>query len=745
MTIKDNVFNRIKRSGNLPALPEVLLRLLEAFDDAAASLAEIASIIQKDPALGARVLQLVNSSFYGLNRTFTGVEQAVVYLGRNSIKNLAVTTAVYQLFPQKRFESKRFNMGAFWWDALMCATLARRIAKKTGFSSPDEAYLSGLLHDIGRLVLLTAFPREYDTILAGGGDGQEVINAEIQAIGVSHCEAGFWLVHAWKLNSLMADAIQYHHGPADQMKEAFPLVKIVYVANLLKETAQACERDYAVGDQLLGLRSNTLQDILADAGEEVRQVAQDLNIRIVQPSAVDSTPESPAPSGGDRGPSVSRETSDGMGLEEVPAVKASAQTALAERVKSVALLAGILEDLIRAAESDAVISVFEESVRLLFGLTKVLFFLSDKDQMRLRGLTSAASPLHSLSQGMTLSVNGSTSLIVKAFRESTVMYLDAGDNLDVMADKQVLAAFRCTRVMLVPLLAGKQPEGVILLGLPEADASLSESDSRVLRMLAQQVGLCLYLEKMEQQKAEEVEAERMAAISMTARKFAHEINNPMGIIMNCLAVMGLKLARENEIQDELRIIGEEINRISSMVRHMDVLSQAAVARFELTDVNGTIDDIIRMVKTSLFPATGPEIVFRPEAGLPQIMTSRDALKQIMLNLLKNAAEAMDSGGSVGVRTAMLLKGSRGNTVPARDGIEVIVEDTGPGLPERVVTNLYKPLATTKGDGHSGLGLSIVYKTVKDIGGSISCTSIPDEGTKFSLYLPLEKKSAEGDE
>jgi nitrogen-specific signal transduction histidine kinase len=203
--------------------------------------------------------------------------------------------------------------------------------------------------------------------------------------------------------------------------------------------------------------------------------------------------------------------------------------------------------------------------------------------------------------------------------------------------------------------------------------------------------------------------------------------------------MSLKLSKENEIQEELRIIGEEIHRISSMVNQMDMFSQAAPTRFELTDVNGIVEDIIHIVKTPLFTASGTKITFRPEPMLPQIMTSRDALKQILLNLLKNASEAMDHGGTVEVRTAIFSKKSYGSDVPQGDGIEIVVEDTGPGLPEMIMKSLYQPFVTTKKNGHSGLGLSIVHKTVKDLGGSISCASIPSEGTSFSIYLPLEKK------
>jgi HD-like signal output (HDOD) protein len=167
MISKDNAYSLIQKSGNLPTLPAILLKLLAACDNDDSPLSEIAAIISKDPVLSFRVLQLVNSAYYGFHYSFKGIEQAVVYLGANTIKNIAVTRSVYQVFEQKRFiKVRRFNISVFWYQSLMCATPARRIAQKAGFGNIDEAYLSGLLHDIGRLVLISTFPKEHELILA---------------------------------------------------------------------------------------------------------------------------------------------------------------------------------------------------------------------------------------------------------------------------------------------------------------------------------------------------------------------------------------------------------------------------------------------------------------------------------------------------------------------------------------------------------------------------------------------------
>ena len=111
-----------------------------------------------------------------------------------------------------------------------------------------------------------------------------------------------------------------------------------------------------------------------------------------------------------------------------------------------------------------------------------------------------------------------------------------------------------------------------VLGLAGLSKDSSIERLRACAVIAQQVGLCFYLENLQARKAEEIEVERKAAISMTARKFAHEINDPVGIINNYLTTLRLKLAQEDNVQEELGVIGEEITRISNMINQLDMFS-----------------------------------------------------------------------------------------------------------------------------------------------------------------------------
>ncbi len=722
MSSKDTIYSHIEQSGNLPTLPAILLKLLAACDKDDTPMSDIAAIINKDPVLSCKVLQLVNSAYYGFRYSFKSMDQAVVYLGANTLKNIAITMSVHQVFEQKRFKNVGFfNIHVFWYQSLMCATLARRIAQKIGFTGIDEAYLSGLLHNIGRLLLITTFPKEHESILAQPEDGLNTLWAETQLLGVTHCEIGSWLIQKWRMSSVMADAVRYHHEPLEKIKEAFPLVKIVYLANLLGENSDNVENIPDIDALLNGLQRTDMQTIVKGAVEEVEQIADDLDIMVQKPSEEDNS----------RAVSVAEQSGRAAVADEDQKNEKALQEDLKARIKSVSLLSNFLLNLAQAGDIAGIIAACEQAMRILFNIEKVLFFLTDPRNILLKGQTSSVNSLQQTSRGLSLTLQQSSSLIVKTYHNMSMASLTAEKSMDNLADMQILTIMQSSTVLLVPLVADHKPAGVILLGLPQEVRALSASDSKLVQVVAQQAGLCLQLERMKEQRAAELEAERRAAVSLTARKVAHEINNPLGIISNYITSIQLKLADEQQIKNELTVIDEEIHRISLMIRQLDLFSQDSKYSFAFTDVNATIADIIQLIKAAHFARPEIRISFQPDVNLPHILTAKDALKQIIINLLKNSAEAMNDGGSITVTTRRATKDKLVNG----EGIEIIVADTGPGLPESVTAKLYSPFVTTKSNGHSGLGLSIVHKTVKDLGGTLTCTSSPANGTSFSIFLP----------
>jgi len=135
----------------------------------------------------------------------------LILLGLDAIKSIAISSSVLQVFSNITFSSE-FALKRFWHNSLTSAMLAKLIAQKTSFPFPDEAYLSGLLIDIGQLVLWSNFPKQYASLLGSTENEAEFSLLESKQLGITHYEAGSWLINSWNLSSFLSDAVLYHHS-----------------------------------------------------------------------------------------------------------------------------------------------------------------------------------------------------------------------------------------------------------------------------------------------------------------------------------------------------------------------------------------------------------------------------------------------------------------------------------------------------------------------------------------------------
>jgi putative nucleotidyltransferase with HDIG domain len=218
----------------LPPFPAVALQLLELFDDDEAPMREVVTLLRIDPALCAEVLRLSNSALYGLSRRIDNVSHAVVLLGADAIKRLALTVAV------GRFSSRFLRdpaLRAFWDHSVACAFLAEQLAKH--LNQPyDRAYTAGLLLDVGRLALLACHPDTYGSLLEAASEhGLDPLPCERRLFDTDHCAVGEWLARQWNLPDDLVAAIASHHThePADDST-----LSIVVAADRIADSLGFC-------------------------------------------------------------------------------------------------------------------------------------------------------------------------------------------------------------------------------------------------------------------------------------------------------------------------------------------------------------------------------------------------------------------------------------------------------------------------------------------------------------------------
>lgn len=261
-----------KRIKELPPLPVVVQKLLSVVSDEDSSASDLGDVLSADPALAAKVLKLVNSSFYGLSRKVPTISRAVVILGFSAIRNLAVGLSAHECL--KGLEPKTDWTG-FWEHAIHCAAGAYGVAVEEKLDDPEEAFLAGLLHDLGILILHVCFPEPFARLMAR--PIRPTPADEKETLGISHEAAGLRLLEHWRLPEALCRTARQHHNARLAAKPENALLRCVTVGDLLSGVAghSFCDPHSAETDQ----------SILREAGMELAvctRILEGMQVRIVE-------------------------------------------------------------------------------------------------------------------------------------------------------------------------------------------------------------------------------------------------------------------------------------------------------------------------------------------------------------------------------------------------------------------------------------------------------------------------------
>lgn len=233
----------ISRLDRLPSMPSLYVEIVERLHDPEVGVDEIGEIVARDIAMTAKILKLVNSAFFGLGRRISSPAEAVAYLGTETIKSLVLSIHAFSQFSTAK--PGGFSLEALWSHSQQCAGLAKEIARLQEAERKiiDEAFVSGLLHDTGKLILACNFPGDYGRVLQAGQPGpQALLAAEESTFGANHAEVGSFLLGLWGLPVPVVEAVALHHQPGKCSHLAFSPLTAVHVANglmTLKAPAEA--------------------------------------------------------------------------------------------------------------------------------------------------------------------------------------------------------------------------------------------------------------------------------------------------------------------------------------------------------------------------------------------------------------------------------------------------------------------------------------------------------------------------
>jgi len=248
-------------------------------------------------------------------------------------------------------------------------------------------------------------------------------------------------------------------------------------------------------------------------------------------------------------------------------------------------------------------------------------------------------------------------------------------------------------------------------------------------------------ERDKRQKAESeiklLQSEKQASIGKLAGGVAHEINNPLTGIFTFTHMLLRRKDIPEDVRSDLETIAQETERVRKIVKGLLDFSRQIELDREPTDVNRLIRQTILLVENQAL-IKGVNLNFEPGTGLPMITLDRNQMQSVLLNIIINALDATDPGGSITVTTGIGVSTSH----PGQNGIEILCTDTGCGIPPENLSKLFDPFFTTKEVGHgTGLGLSVSYGIVERHGGTIWVQSKVGKGSTFKVWLPIEEQGA----
>lgn len=712
--LSDKLFEKLD-THRLPVLNRILIEILDCCEQQDMTFEQLEEVINKDAGFSARILSVANSAAYAASQPCENIARALSMLGLKAVRTLAITASIQQVLGSIQVEHS-FDLNLFWKRSLMCGFLTRGLAGLIGHEQVEQAYLAGLLHQLGRLILAANFPGECSCLRAVSSE--DLYRIERSQFGFNSCDVGGWLVRQWGLAGELSDAIRDQQENEERIRDAHPLSRLVFLSSRLCEES-SWDQEYlylALAEHLFGLTTSLVRKLQEEAREQMQWVANSMSIDTLDNRRV---------------PDTGRPRS----LVE-PAVRdwPADQAGLMEKVRRQSLIDSLNPLLQSAREISELSGYLQVCGYVLFGYTGIILFVPDSERKVL--LNKSATRSGFADSSVHIDTNDPASVIAKAYRENRPVKTVSEDKGEVSStqDQRVSAACSGGGLVCIPVKCDGKACAVVVTGLQVLQ--LPDS-SRQLRQMQEVVNLAgKYLVNLIESGPEEgAGAINVGARDASAiRRLVHEANNPLTILKNYIQVLG---ARDGGRDDrEFGIVSAEIDRVGRIIRRISEESDGlAAAHPDSTepsrhDVSTVVRDLVELCRDSFFIPQSVSVRIQDDGRALEIPLDLDAFKQILVNLIRNSVEALGDSGK--------LKITIQHDIIARERhfVEIVIADNGPGIPDGVLDRLYKPVESLKGRNR-GIGLVIVKNLVRELGGFIHCKTRVGRGTSFQLLLPHE--------
>lgn len=724
----------IEKLGKLPTLPPVALRLISAAEDEATSLKQIARLIESDQSLTSKLLKVANSAQFGRSRQVASVDRAIQLLGLDMVRSIVLSIVVVDLFKEE--ESRAFQMVEFWHHAGACAAASELLAEPLQYPRPQEAFVAGLLHDVGKLVFFQWDRDRYEEVVASAA-GKSLLEAEEEALGMGHTLAGKMLLESWRFPDCLVQAAWLHHQPVEEFScgSFHRLAFVVKCANSLCHLQRFGHSGNSAGDlgwtqlrQATGLSDEQLSDLSLEVLRRFETLSHSFDWKGATPVLY-----------------LSAMARANRKLGELQVELMSKNRSLVQQNSILESLAQLREILTVPTTPGGALEKIIELLAPTLPCGRVMGFVPLENEQLLEGRvkltpSEAIRRISAPLQEADPPVSQWGALGRQVIRNVLRRVESSSELVD-----QILGALDSPSLVLLPLESRGDSFGLLLLE-PDPQEPFNEALLKLLREYARLVSISLdhlrLIDKLNQQ-AEEIarmgrtaerirsqlyQTERLASVGRLAAGAAHEINNPLTTI-SAHAQLLLRGVEEERSRKSLQTIVDQAARISKIISDLMGFARPAEPRIEPDRIEQVLQHALSTLENRL-RVSNVEISVELPPDLPTIAADQKQLEQVFLNLMINAFQAMPEGGHLSIRGKSVSQGKR---------IRLEVSDTGRGIASQDLPFIFEPFFTTKQEGEgTGLGLAVCHSIIEGHRGTIEVTSQPGQGTTFIIHLPVGK-------
>ncbi|MCK4377713.1 MAG: HDOD domain-containing protein, partial [Deltaproteobacteria bacterium] len=692
------------------------------------------------------------------------LSHAISLLGRKTIRNLVLSISIYNTFtPEGKKHEKQ--LAAFWQHSLACATTAETVAQITGYPQTEEAFIGGLLHDIGKLIAFIRFPEEFGLFLnqlqqqnKSGGSDTPPLELEDKILGISHHQLGKWTAERWNFPENIINAVWLHHQPITSFtKKTDRLPAIIRFADAFcnihhlgsnyfinREIDLPCHSNHMQSYDLLKkffkIDDDDITDILSLTIDRLDEFAETLDLSDDQ-----------------RYFDAIKHANRELGRMNVAHEQALNELQMKKRVLKgiyhldrkisqhhtpAELARIIIQTTIDTYKSDLALCFLktdDEQLPVGLGYANKTFFnpqdwLSHDNQQRektvkvppqqRKALDSIEKIL--LSPDIFLTSEKITPLLPRSSLLAVPLTYHAGKNKGIIG--QLILDCR----KMIPYGGGRES---LLQGLHIFAAAIANNVHKVMLFdnLNQQSEELADLQRQTEQMQEQLYlSQRLATVGRLAAGAAHEINNPLAVISANIQVLLRKAndaGNRKKESTQYQTILQQTSKISKIITDLVTYAHPAKPHMQAANIQQIVTQSLAAVDHR---AAFKKIKLKNELpkDLPRLNVDTMQIGQVLINLLINAEQAMPDGGTI------TITGKKEG-----DHVLLQVADTGQGIPPEQQTVIFDPFFTTREAGQgTGLGLAICHSLMEQNNGKIGVKSLVGSGTTFSLFLPKSKEN-----